>query len=83
MSTTSTEVVTIALPRIPRINDPAPDFEARSSASFISSKEGETPPSLRRLLMNRSSSFCLRVSTVFSPKCLPDFGTNPETRHMF
>lgn len=35
MSTTSTEVVTIALPRIPRINDPAPDFEARSTHGVI------------------------------------------------
>lgn len=35
MSTKSTEVVTIALPRIPRINDPAPDFEARSTQGII------------------------------------------------
>lgn len=35
MSATSTEVVTIALPRIPRINDPAPDFEARSTHGVI------------------------------------------------
>ena len=44
-----------------------PDFDLRRSASFISSKEGETPPSFSRLLMNSSSSFCLRVNTVFSP----------------
>ena len=60
-----------------------PDFDFSRSASFISSNDGDTPPSLRRLLMNISSSFCLRVSTVFSPERLPDFGTNPETRHMF
>jgi peroxiredoxin (alkyl hydroperoxide reductase subunit C) len=35
MSTTTTEVVTIAVPRIPRINDPAPDFEARSTHGVI------------------------------------------------
>src|SRR5579871_5749498 len=39
-----------------------PDFEARSSASFISSKEGETPVSLIRPLMNKSSSRCFLVS---------------------
>src|SRR3954469_24428424 len=39
-----------------------PDFERRSSASFISSKEGGTPLSLRRSLMNRRSSYCLRVN---------------------
>jgi hypothetical protein len=38
---------------------------------------------LRRLLMNSSSSFCLRVSTVFSPERLAAFGTNPETHQMF
>src|ERR1700731_2101507 len=31
----ATEVVTIAMPRIPRINDPAPDFEARSTHGII------------------------------------------------
>ena len=39
-----------------------PDLERRSSASFISSKDGGTPLSFRRSLMNRSSSSCLRVS---------------------
>src|SRR6266478_7558849 len=39
-----------------------PDFERRSSASFISSKEGGTPASFSRSLMKRSSSYCLRVS---------------------
>ena len=39
-----------------------PDFERRSSASFISSKEGGTPLSFRRSLMNRRSSYCLRVN---------------------
>src|SRR5258706_4521082 len=39
-----------------------PDFERRSSASFISSKEGGTPDSFRRSLMNRRSSYCLRLS---------------------
>ena len=31
----ATEVVTVAVPRIPRINDPAPDFEARSTHGII------------------------------------------------
>src|SRR3990167_3268055 len=39
-----------------------PDLEARSSASFISSNDGETPVSRIRSLMKRSSSFCLLVS---------------------
>src|SRR5882724_3814443 len=39
-----------------------PDFERRSSASFISSKEGGTPASFSRSLMKRRSSYCLRVS---------------------
>jgi peroxiredoxin 2/4 len=29
------EIVTVAVPRIPRINDPAPDFEARSTHGII------------------------------------------------
>src|SRR5260370_3238666 len=45
-----------------------PDFERRSSASFISSKEGGTPLSFRRSLMNRSSSYCLRVSISTYPQ---------------
>jgi hypothetical protein len=39
-----------------------PDFEARSKASFISSKEGGIPDSFNLSWMNRSSSCCLRVS---------------------
>src|SRR5436853_7569254 len=39
-----------------------PDFERRSSASFISSKEGGMPDSLSRSWMKRSSSNCFRVS---------------------
>jgi peroxiredoxin 2/4 len=31
----STEVVTVAVPRIPRINEPAPDFEAKSTHGII------------------------------------------------
>ena len=31
----ATEVVTVAVPRIPRINDPAPDFEATSTHGII------------------------------------------------
>src|SRR6201992_144878 len=46
-----------------------PDFERKSSASFISSKEGGTPDSFRRSLMNRSSSYCLRVSISTNPHC--------------
>src|SRR6266576_3721239 len=45
-----------------------PDFERRSSASFISSKEGGTPDSFRRSLMNRRSSYCLRVSISTNPQ---------------
>src|ERR1700732_2244568 len=45
-----------------------PDFERRSSASFISSKEGGTPDYFRRSLMNRRSSYCLRVSISTSPQ---------------
>ena len=44
-----------------------PDLERRSSASFISSKEGGTPVSLRRSWMKRSNSFCLRVSMCPDP----------------
>ena len=39
-----------------------PDFERRSSASFISSKDGGTPASFSRSWINRNSSACLRVS---------------------
>src|SRR5690606_36217673 len=39
-----------------------PDFEARSSASFISSKDGGMPVSFRRSWMNSRSSCCLRVN---------------------
>ncbi len=39
-----------------------PDFDLRSSASFISSKDGGTPLSCIRAWMNWSSSSCLRVS---------------------
>ena len=45
-----------------RIRRWMPDLERRSSASFISSKEGGTPVSFRRSLMKRSSSLCLRVN---------------------
>src|SRR3954462_1147485 len=45
-----------------------PDFERRSSASFISSKEGGTPASFSRSLMNRSNSYCLRVSRAINPQ---------------
>ena len=39
-----------------------PDLERRSSASFISSKEGGTPASFSRSWMKRSNSYCLRVN---------------------
>src|SRR5580700_2472129 len=39
-----------------------PDLERRSSASFISSKDGGTPDSCRRSWMKRSNSFCFLVS---------------------
>ena len=44
-----------------------PDFERRSSASFISSKEGGTPASFSLSLMKRRSSYCLRVSISSNP----------------
>ena len=31
----ATEIVAVAVPRIPRINDPAPDFEAMSTHGII------------------------------------------------
>ena len=39
-----------------------PDFERRSNASFISSKDGGTPDSCRRSWMKRNSSLCFFVS---------------------
>src|SRR5580693_6828364 len=54
-----------------------PDFERRSSASFISSKEGGTPASFSRSLMKRRSSYCLRVSISSSPPVAVAF--NSET----
>src|SRR6267142_6708313 len=45
-----------------------PDFERRSSASFISSKEGGTPDAFRRSLVNRRSSYCVRVSISINPQ---------------
>src|SRR5580704_14404165 len=50
-----------------------PDFERRSSASFISSKEGGTPASFSRSLMKRRSSYCLRVSISTSPQFVASF----------
>src|SRR5438876_6686335 len=41
-----------------------PDLERRSSASFISSKDGGMPLSLSRSWMKRKSSNCFRVSIV-------------------
>src|ERR1700679_1624464 len=50
-----------------------PDFDPKSSAPFISSKEGGTPDSFKRSLMNRSSSYCLRVSISTNPQfCHPE-----------
>src|SRR5262249_42607113 len=45
-----------------------PDFERKSRASFISSKEGGTPASLSLSLMKRRSSYCLRVSIASNPQ---------------
>src|SRR5262245_60515702 len=45
-----------------------PDFERRSRASFISSKEGGTPASFSLSLMKRRSSYCLRVSIAGNPQ---------------
>src|SRR3954451_17846430 len=47
-----------------------PDLERRSSASFISSKEGGTPASFNRSLMKRSNSYCLRVSISTNPRLM-------------
>ena len=57
-----------------------PDLERRSSASFISSKDGGTPASLSRSLMNIRSSCCLRVSIGKSPDRTKsrESGTNHE-----
>ena len=43
-----------------------PDLDRRSSASFISSKEGGTPASVSLSWMKRRSSNCLRVSIYLS-----------------
>src|SRR5260370_36998016 len=45
-----------------------PDVGRGSSASFISSKEGGTPDSFRRSLMNRRSAYFLRVSISINPQ---------------
>src|SRR5436305_1386341 len=60
-----------------------PDLERRSSASFISSNEGGTPASFSRSLMNRSSSYCLRVSISTNPQfddAVRSFGPNPQAQ---
>ena len=44
-----------------------PDFDLRSSASFISSKDGGTPVSYRRSWISMSNSCCLRVSIGRNP----------------
>ena len=56
-----------------------PDLDARSSASFISSKEGDTPVSLIRSWMNMRSSCCLRVSMWAA--CSDESRGNPRTNH--
>src|SRR5881227_3144069 len=56
-----------------------PDFERRSSASFISSKEGGTPASFSRSLMKRRSSYCLRVSI----SSIPPVGTVFRSRSLW
>src|SRR3954452_22685021 len=56
-----------------------PDLERRSSASFISSKEGGTPASVRRSWMKRRSSNCLRVNIGASGRKAAPGGANPET----
>ena len=53
-----------------------PDFEARLSASFISSKEGGIPASFNRSWMNISSSCCLRVSIVAPRESKPKQNQN-------
>ena len=65
-------------PPAPVISRWMPDFDFSCSASFISSKRRrEAGLACRCLSMNISSSCCLRVSTVASPRSrLPDSGTN-------
>src|SRR5476651_2445596 len=58
-----------------------PDLDRRSRASFISSKEGGTPDSLRRSWMKRSSSNCLRVSIWRLSPRHGDPWLDAETKH--
>src|SRR4029079_15748290 len=58
-----------------------PDFDLRSRASFISSKEGGTPASVSRSWMKRRSSNCLRVSIYLSPSGPTLIGFKAETNH--
>src|SRR5579885_1726952 len=51
-----------------------PDLDFRSSASFISSKEGGMPVSRTRSWMNIKSSYCLRVS--INPSQIPEGGSS-------
>src|SRR5690606_23315176 len=60
-----------------------PDFDARSSASFISSKEGGMPLSFIRSWMNISSSCCLRVSIGPKPQNRNIDGTTIRVPVMF
>src|SRR6185295_8521504 len=53
-----------------------PDFDLRSSASFISSKEGDTPLLARYSLMYTISSCCLRVNIGY----LASLGVRPAAR---
>ena len=49
-----------------------PDFERRSSASFISSKDGGTPSRCSRRWMKCKRSYCLRVSIAGSLVVKPE-----------
>src|SRR5258708_14469863 len=55
-----------------------PDFDLSPSASFISSKDGETPSWARRRLMNIKSSYCFFVSIGTPGLCRVRAGTKPK-----
>src|SRR5882757_2792823 len=58
-----------------------PDLERRSSASFISSKEGGTPCSFRRSWMKRNNSCCFFVSMGVPGAASANQQANRQTKH--
>src|SRR6266849_1946840 len=55
-----------------------PDFDLRLSASFISSKDGDTPSCARRRLMNINSSYCFLVS--IGPPAAAELASKNKTK---